>query len=174
MTSNETAERRAVPRPHRTLDAFLVATFAAFALTSFLFDRCAALDIVAPDSADPFARALWWYGQRYDPLVAANPLFLQVMSAISAFVFGPFYLYLCHGLLKARPQIRIPSIVYGWIMIYSMLVHVAVELWGDLPPPNLVVFWGVYLGYALAPALLLWRMREPDPFTTRSEPPSPA
>lgn len=152
------------PRRTRLLDALLIATFASFALTSFLFDRTAALDIVGPDSSDPFARAVWWYGNKYDPLVAANPLFLQVMSGLSAFVFGPFYLYLCHGLWKRSPSVRVPAIAYAWTMLYSMVVHTAVELWGDLPPPNLLVFVGVYAIYGIAPALLLWRMREPDPF----------
>ncbi len=148
----------------RRIDAFFVVTFASFAATSFLFDRTAALDIVGPDSADPFARALYWYGVRYDPLVVANPLFLRVMSAISAFVFGPFYVWLVRGFLRRDERIRTPAVVYGWVMLYSMVVHVAVELWGELPPPNLPVFFGVYAMYVVAPALLLWRMRSGPAF----------
>ncbi len=143
----------------RTLDAFFVATFVAFALTSFLFDRAGGLDTVGPDSADPFGRALYWYGVRYDPLVAENPWFLQVMSAISAFVFGPFYLYLAHGFLKRRESIRVPAIAWAWVMLYSMVVHVAIELWGDLPPPSTLVFVATYGIYCVAPVLLLVRMR---------------
>jgi hypothetical protein len=152
------------PNAFGLLDAFFVATFVAFALTSFLFDRTAALDIVAPDSADPFARAVYWYGMKYDPLVAANPLFLQVMSGISAFVFGPIYLYLAHGILRRRPSIRIPAIAYAITMLYSMVVHLAVELFGDLPPPDLLVFTAVYAIYLVTPVLLLWRFRPRAPF----------
>jgi hypothetical protein len=143
----------------RTLDAFFVATFVAFALTSFLFDRAGALDTVGPDSADPFGRALYWYGVRYDPLVAENPWFLQVMSAISAFVFGPIYLYLAHGFLKRREAIRLPAIAWAWVMLYSMVVHVAIELWGDAPPPSTLVFAATYAIYCVAPVLLLYRVR---------------
>lgn len=151
----------------RRIDAFFVVTFASFALTSFLFDRTAALDIIGPDSADPFARAIYWYGVRYDPLVLENPLFLQVMSGISAFVFGPFYLWLVRGFVRRDERIRIPAIVYAWMMLYSMVVHLAVELWGELPPPNIPVFVGVYAIYVIAPVLLLWRMRGQRVFAAR-------
>ena len=89
----------------------------AFAATSFLFDRAAAMDTVGPDSADPFGRALWMYGMRFDPLVAENPLFLRLMSGISAFVFGPFYVVLAWGLVKGRNWIRMPTIVWASAML---------------------------------------------------------
>lgn len=152
------AERRSLS------DAFLVATLCAFAATSLLVDRTAALDIIGPESADPFARAMYWYGVRYDPLVVANPLFLQVMSAISAFVFGPLYLWLARALWRRDSAIRVPALLYSVAMLYSMIVHVAVELWGEMPPPNMLVFVGVYTPYVLVPLLLAWRVRRPDPF----------
>jgi Mn2+/Fe2+ NRAMP family transporter len=86
------------------------------------------------------------------------------MSGISAFVFGPLYLYFVHGFLQRRNTIRTPAIVYAVVMLYSMVVHIVVELWGDLPPPNLLVFAGVYAIYVIAPVLLLWRMRDARPF----------
>lgn len=149
------------PARRRLLDAFFIVTFVAFALTSFLFDRTGALNNISPDSADPFARAVYWYGIRYDPLVVENPLFLRVMSGISAFGFGPLYILLAWGLHKRRPWFRTPAIVWAWVMLYSMVVHVAVELWGAHPPPDLLVFTGVYAFYAIAPAVLLWHLRAP-------------
>jgi hypothetical protein len=148
------------PSPRRGIEAFFIVTFVAFALTSFLFDRTGAIDNIAPDSSDPFARALYWYAVKYDPLLVANPLFLQVMSAISAFVFGPLYLVLAWGLYQRRPWFRTPAVVWAWTMLYSMSVHVAVELWGDHPPPNLLVFTAIYAMYALFPALLLLHLRK--------------
>jgi len=154
-----------MPAPRRTvLDAFLVATLCAFAATSLLCDRTAALDIIAPDSADPFARAVYWYGVRYDPLVVANPLFLQVMSGISAFVFGPLYLWLARGLWRRDRSIRLPALLYVATMLYSMVVHLAAEIWGELPPPHWDVFVAVYAPYVVVPIALAWRLRRPDPF----------
>ena len=150
------------PRSRHTLDTFFIITFVAFAVTSFLFDRTGALDTIGPDSSDPFARAIYWYGVRWDPLIVANPLFLQVMSGISAFVFGPLYLILAWGLYHRRPWFRTPAVVWAWLMLYSMVVHVAVELWGDHPPPDLLVFVAVYAFYVVAPVLLLLHLREPS------------
>lgn len=139
-------------------DQLLITTFVAFSATSLLFDRAAAMDWVGPDVGDPFGRALWWYGVNFDPLVAQNPLFLRVMSAISAFVFGPFYLVLAWALAKRRAWIRTPALAYCTVMLYSMTVHVVVELWCETPPLNLPVFVATYAMYLVAPAVLLWRM----------------
>jgi hypothetical protein len=149
----------AAPHPPDRVDAILAITLLAFAATSFLFDRCAALDIIAADSADPFARWIHWYGQRYDPLVVANPLWLRIMSAISAFVFGPIYLWLVWARLKHGAWPRVAAAAWAWTLLYSMIVHVAVELLGELNPPDLVVFVGVYAPYVIAPAVMLTRVR---------------
>jgi hypothetical protein len=150
------------PRRH-PLDAFFIVTFLAFALTSFLFDRTGAIDNISPDSSDPFARAMYWYGERWDPLIVVNPLFLQVMSAISAFLFGPLYLVLAWGLHHRRLWFRLPATIWAWLMLYSMVIHVVVELWGEHRPPDLLVFTGVYAFYVVAPILLLVHLhREPS------------
>ncbi len=145
------------PRP--LIDAFLVATMIAFATTSLLFDRAAAMDLVAADSVDPFGRLLWQFGTAYDPLVALNPLFLRVMSGISAFVFGPFYVWAALALWRGDPRLRTPAILYAAAMLYSMALHFAVELMGDLPPTNVAVFVLVYTPYCALPIALLTRVR---------------
>jgi hypothetical protein len=138
-------------------DALVIATLVAFAATSLLFDRAAALDLVGPQSRDPFGRALHWYGVRYDPLVAANPLFLRIMSGISAFVFGPFYLWAARALWRADDRLRVASLIYASAMLYSMTVHVLAEAWFEVPPPSPVVLALVYLPYVVLPIALVWR-----------------
>jgi hypothetical protein len=138
------------------IDVVLMIAVCSFAATSFLFDRAAALDLVAPDSPDPLGRAVYWYGMRWDPLVAENPLFLRVMSGISAFVFGPFCLWLARGLWRGTAAVRMPALVWATAMTYSMIVHVIVEVCGEVPPPNLPVFVAIYTPYAVVP---LWIVR---------------
>lgn len=142
-----------------TLDALVVVTLVAFAVTSLGFDRAAAMDLVAADSPDPFGRWLYWYGLRFDPLVAANPLFLRVMSGVSAFAFGPFYLWAARALWRGDGRLRRPAEIHAALMTYSMLVHVAVELWGDLPAPDRLVLALVYAPYLLVPVVLVRRAR---------------
>jgi EXPERA (EXPanded EBP superfamily) len=145
------------PTPLRWPDGLVLVTLVGFAATSFLFDRAAALDLVAPDSADPFGRALWSYGQRFDPLVAENPLFLRVMSGISAFVFGPFYLWAARALWRADPRLLGVAPWYAAAMLYSMVVHIVVELRHEVPPPDTVLLLLIYLPYVALPLALPWR-----------------
>ncbi len=151
---------------HHPADRLLVPVFLAFFLTSVLFDRAAGLDLVAPDSPDLFGRLLWSYGARFDPIVADNPLILRIMSAISAFVYGPFYLALVYAIIRRRAWIRPWAFVYAITILYSMIVHVAAEFMYVRPPPNLLVFWATYAPYMAAPALLLLRMAPRTPFAT--------
>ncbi|MCH9686283.1 MAG: DUF2781 domain-containing protein [Deltaproteobacteria bacterium] len=145
----------------RFWDWVIVVTLLAMALAAFTMDRSAALDLCAADSADPFGRALWGYGERYDPLVSNNPHFLRVMSGISAFVFGPLELLIAYGIWKQRPWVRTPAFAWSVAMLYSMVVHTIVELWGPMPPPNPVIAVSAYAAYIVVPIALLWRMRRP-------------
>jgi len=145
------------PSPSTQWDRILALTLVAMAITAFTMDRSAALDLCAPDSPDPFGRALWAYGERYDPLVSANPHFLRVMSGISAFVFGPWELLLAYGLWKGRGWLRMPALVWSVAMLYSMVVHTIVELWGALPPPHPGIALAAYVVYLVVPCVLLRR-----------------
>ncbi len=145
-------------------DLVMVVTLVAMALIALLIDRTAALDICGPDSADPFGRALWHYGERFDPLVSANPLFLRVMSGISAFVFGPMELAIAYGLWKRRPWVRMLAIVWLVAMLYSMVVHTIVEFFGDIPPPHPGIALVAYGAYVAIPVALAWRLRHRKPF----------
>lgn len=143
--------------PLRWPDGLVVVTLLGFAATSFLFDRAAAMDLVAPDSVDPFGRALWAYGRRFDPLVAENPLFLRVMSGISAFVFGPFYLWAARALWRGDARLVAAAPWYAAAMVYSMVVHVIVELRHDVPPPSVLAMLLIYVPYVALPLALPWR-----------------
>lgn len=144
-------------RPDRT-DRALAITLVAMAIAAFTMDRSAALDLCAPDSPDPFGRALWAYGERFDPLVSQNPFFLRVMSGISAFVFGPVELLVAYGLWNARAWVTKPALAWSVAMLYSMVVHTIAELWGSLPTPHPGVALSAYVAYFVVPIMLLWRL----------------
>ncbi|MEM9462881.1 MAG: emopamil-binding family protein [Myxococcota bacterium] len=154
----------------RLADRVVAIALLAMALAAFTMDRSAALDLCAVDSPDPFGRALWAYGERYDPLVAANPHFLQIMSGISAFVFGPLELAIAYGLWTRRAWVRGPAIVWSIAMLYSMVVHVLAEYWGPMPTPHPGIAVAAYSAYIIVPLVLVrWLWNGPP---TRSPPPS--
>jgi hypothetical protein len=129
----------------------------SFAATSFVFDRVAALEHgpLQPAASGPKAWLYWW-ATTYDPLIAANPLWLQIASGVSAFVFGPFYVWLALALLRGRCA-RGPAIVYAFVMLYSMVIFLGVHAFGELRPPNPQLVAALYAPYVLFPLILLWR-----------------
>ena len=100
------------PLGARPRDWFFVLAFAFFAFTSAFSDAVVARGIaLAPDSPHFWARANWWYAQGTDPLLLRPPTGLRVQVAISAFVFGPFYLLLVYAFVAGKNWIRMPAIV---------------------------------------------------------------
>lgn len=168
------SERRPVPLRERKLDQLLIFGFLTFALTSFCFDRLAAMHADLEQVDGFFARYLVDYGRAVDPLVLANPLWLRIMCGISAFGMGPFYLVMVRAFVRGDERIRVPALVYVCAMAYSLVVHLGVEFLGDLRPLNLPVFWAAYAPYMAIPLLLAWRMWHPHPFSRPASEPTQA
>lgn len=154
----------------RLYDRVLLAFALVFASTSLLFDRMAALE---PGPLAPTSEGLrglfYWWGSTYDPLIVLNPLWLQIMSGISAFVFGPFYVALAYALVRRRPWIRGPALAYCAAMLYSMVVFLGVHSFGEPRPPVLWLVALLYAPYVIFPLALLRRMLPGPPFEERTE-----
>lgn len=148
-------------RPH---DRWLVAGLVIFALTSVFVDRLAAMDVDF-NGDGWWLGVLRWYGENYDPLFLANPQWLRVMSGISAFIFGPAYLVIAWATVRGENAIRTPALVLASTLLYSMVVHLWMELYGEYPVPNLPVLLAVYAPYAAMPFALFWRFRRRSPFS---------
>lgn len=155
-----------IPLRERGTDRLFVIGLVMFAATSLLVDRLAALDVDVCAEQRMFG-ALCWYGRNIDPLYLANPQWLRVMSGISAWVFGPLYLLLAWGFWRGVDAIREPARAWSWVMIYSMVVHLWMEFFGDHPPANTPAMIAVYLPYMMLPFAVLWRTRDPRPFSRR-------
>ena len=148
----------------RPKDRWFVLGFVMFASTSFLVDRLAALDVDFCAEQRLWG-SLCWYGQHWDPLFLANPQWLRVMSGISAWVFGPMYLVLAWAFWRGIDAVRIPAIAWAIAILYSMVVHLWMEVFGDHPAPNLPLLLAIYLPYVVLPIAVLCRLRSATPFS---------
>jgi len=148
----------------RPKDRWFVLGFVMFAATSFLVDRLAALDVDFCAEQRLWG-SLCWYGQHLDPLFLANPQWLRVMSGISAWVFGPMYLVLAWAFWRGVDAVRIPAIAWAIAILYSMVVHLWMEVFGDHPAPNLPLLLAIYLPYVVLPIAVLYRLRSATPFS---------
>ena len=155
-----------IPLRERPRDWLFVLAFGFFAFSSTFSDAVVARGVpLAPDSPSFWARANWWYANGTDPLLLHAPIGLKVQVAISAFVFGPFYLLLVYAFVAGRDWIRMPAIVYVSAMTYGMVLLFGAEFLGDLPPTNVPKFLAFNLPYLVVPLLLGYRMRGPRPFS---------
>ena len=154
------------PLRDRRSDWLFIGVFAFFTWSSFFADTVNALDIrIAPDSPNPLARAAWWYASDTDPLLIENPLSLRIQTAISAFVFGPFYVLLIYAFVRGRDWIRMPALLYVAAMTYGMVLFLSTEYLSATPPTNQAKFWAFNGPYLVVPLLLAWRMRHERPFS---------
>ncbi len=142
-----------IPLRKRPLDRWLIVGFLLFASTSLFVDRLAALDVDFCGE-QRMGGALCWYGQHLDPLFLANPQWLRVL-----------YLALAWAFWRGVDAARGPAVAWAVAILYSMVVHLWMEVFGDQPAPRLGILLLVYLPYVMLPLLVLWRLRSPTPFT---------
>jgi len=160
-----------LPLRERRIDLFFAVLFVVFAITSGISDAIPTLGIeMSPDSANPLARANYWYAIDADPLFMHPPVWMRFVTGLSAFVYGPFYLLLSWALVKGKNWIQLPAVIYA-VMISSItgVIVFGVEFFGEpeFQTQNAVKFLSLNLPYVLMPILLLVRMRKPLPFTRK-------
>ena len=153
-----TISNGAPPIRERRLDMVLAVIFGFFAFTSLTMDILTGLNVNLLETWYPLAKPVYDYAVLADPLLIVNPPALQVMCGISAFIFGPFTLWLVRALWVGDRRIRIPAIVYASAITYSMPVYFFIEFMSATPPTHLPIFFGATLPYLIFPVVLLWHM----------------
>lgn len=158
-----------LPLKDRKIDVFFAVVFLTFAVTSGIADAVPTLGIeMSPDSPNFLARANYWYAVDADPLFMHPPVWMRIVTGLSTFVYGPFYVLLAWALLKGKNWIQLPAVIYA-TMISSItgFIVFGVEFFGEphLQTQNPLKFLAFNTPYVLLPLLLLARMRKPEPFT---------
>jgi len=159
-----------MPLRRRPLDAFLVFWFCLFAVSSLVFEQFIVFGVDLSTTTDIFGRTWYWYARSFDPVFLETPSWLRIMCTIDAYVFGPFYLVLVYALTREKNWIRIPALLYGAAIVYSTAVYFGYELFDEANrgEANLLAVFLVNIPFTIVPLLLMWRMREPNPFRTSS------
>lgn len=160
-----------LPLSQRRIDLFFAVVFVTFAVTSGISDAIPTLGIeMTPDSPNALARANYWYAVDADPLFMHPPVWMRIVTGLSAFVYGPFYLVLAWALVKGKNWIQLPAVIYATMIssITGFIVY-GVEFFGEpqYQTQNVPKFVAFNTPYILLPLLLLIRMRKPMPFTRK-------
>jgi hypothetical protein len=118
-------------------------------------------------TTDPFGRSWYWYARAFDPVFLDPPLWLRIMCAIDAYVFGVCYLVFIFAFAKGRSWVRVPALLYGSAIVYSTLVYFGWEFLDEAnrARAHLLAVFVVNIPYTVVPLLLMWRVRHPEPFS---------
>jgi hypothetical protein len=160
-----------LPLRQRPIDIFFIVIFAAFTVTSLISDLLPTIGVdISHPSANFFVNSNWWYVHDTDPLFMTPPVWMRIVTGLSAFVYMPFYVVLVVSLIRGWNAIQLPSVIYA-TMIASItgIIVFGVEFFGEAAwvTPNPVKFLAFNLPYVLVPILLLIRMRRARPFSRR-------
>lgn len=172
MTATEAPARTANLRLRdRPIDIFFAIVFTLFIVTSCIADMVPTLGIDFNQPSSNFiVNSNYWYANDTDPLFQNPPVWMRIVTGLSAFVYLAFYLVLVPALIRGWNWIQLPSVVYA-TMIASItgIIVFGVEFFGEPEwvTPNPVKFLAFNLPYVIIPILLLVRMRKPLPFTRK-------
>src|SRR5262245_27656491 len=103
-----------LPLCQRPIDIFFAVMFTIFIVTSYIADM---LPTVGIDFTQPNGTFLvdsnYWYAQDADPLFMNPPVWMRIVTGLSAFVYLAFYLVLVPALIRGWNWIQLPSVIYA-------------------------------------------------------------
>jgi hypothetical protein len=119
----------------------------------------------------PFVDLIHWYGDTFDPVLMARPMWWRMTIWIDTLLFGPFYAFAIYAFIKGKEWIRVPCFIWGSMLITNVLIILGEEIAGTHPTPNLPVVLMLNLPWLLFPMFVIYRMwRNNHPFTREAVP----
>lgn len=155
----------------RKSDYIFVIFFSLFFITSMISDLIPTwYGELVPNHPNPLMQANYDYAKGCDPLFLHPPFWMRIVTGLSAFVYGPFYLILVWAFIKGKNWIQVPAIIYGtMISVITGILVFGVEFFGEAEwqCQNPGKFLPLNLPYVIIPVLLIIRMRKEQPFSRK-------
>jgi len=156
-------------------DAVLFVVCVIFTLTTFVPDITAVLGIdfvhFEATRADPplwpplfVLEALVRYGRACDLLFLHNPPWFRAVMFGDVFVLGSYYIAAAYALVTRGAWIRIPTFIYASHVLTVAPLLIVEHLHGPFASPAPALVLAAYAPYWLLPIVMMWRMRDADPF----------
>jgi hypothetical protein len=160
-----------LPLRKRPIDIVFAVFFSAFIITCFISDLLPTIGVDFTHPSDNFfANSNYWYAHDADPLFQHPPVWMRIVTGLSAFVYMPFYFFLVYALVRGRNWIQLPAVIYATMIAgVTGIIVFGVEFFGEpeFQTQNPAKFLAFNLPYVLVPLLLLVRMRKPLPFARK-------
>jgi hypothetical protein len=165
--------RKSIPLKDRRTDYIYIAFFLVNLLfITYIVDL---EQLVIKDPAN-FKYPLWpfpffvdmvhWWGNTFDPLQNARPMWWKATIWLDVLFFGPYYLAAAYAFIKGKDWIRIPTIIISSILFTNVFIILSEEIWGPVSAINLPMVLLANAPWFLFPVFLVWKMwKHPFPFT---------
>jgi len=165
--------RQSIPLKERRTDLIYIAFFLVNLLfITYIVDL---EQLVIKDPAN-FKYPLWplpffvdmvhWWGNTFDPLQNARPMWWKATIWLDVLFFGPYYLAAAYAFIKGKDWIRIPTFIIMSILFTNVFIILSEEIWGTVYAKNLPMVLFANAPWFLFPVFLVWKMwKHPFPFT---------
>jgi hypothetical protein len=106
------------------------------------------------------------YGDTFDPLQNARPVWWKATIWIDAVLFGPFYAVALYAWTKRKDWIRLPAIIWSSVMMTNVTIIMFEEFWGPHATPQRLIVTLLNAPWFLFPIFVIARMwKSEHPFT---------
>lgn len=124
----------------------------------------------------PLVDLVHWWGHNFDPALLARLPWWRATIWIDALFFGPFYAFAIYAFIKGKEWIRVPTIIWGSVMMTNVTIILFEEMLGPFATPRPLVVLFANAPWFLFPVALIARMaRAAHPFSPPAvSPPAPA
>lgn len=112
----------------------------------------------------PLVDLVHWYGRSFDPVLIARPPWWRATIWIDSLFFGPFYAVALFAFVFKKNWIRIPSIVWGSVLMTNVTVILFEEFLGPHATPYPLFVLGLNLPWLVFPAVTILTMAAGEPF----------
>jgi hypothetical protein len=113
-----------------------------------------------------FIDMVHWYGNSFDPLLMARPVWWKATIWLDVLFFGPYYLFAAYAFIKGKDWIRVPTLIIMPILFTNVFIILSEEIWGLIPAKNLPMVLLSNASWFLFPVFLIWKMSKNQyPFT---------
>ena len=169
--------RQPIPLRERPLDIAILAFFWVNILFITYIVDLEQLVIADPSSfaypwwpLPPFVDLVHWWGNTFDPVLMARPMWWRMTIWLDALLFGPFYVVAIYAYTKGKEWIRIPSIIYASIIWTNVVIILGEEIGGAHATPALGMVLFANAAWFCFPILIIYRMwRDEHPFSRAAD-----
>ena len=105
-----------------------------------------------------------FWGDRFDPLQNARPVWWKATIWIDALFFGPFYAFALYAFVRGRDWIRLPGIIWASVMMTNVTIIMSEEIFGPFASPRLLIVTLANAPWFLFPVALIARLWREAPF----------